>query len=252
MNKKNAISVIASKSTSCASLRGREKKLSVASFFAGVGGIELGFEQTGAFKTIYANEYDPYPIATYELNSRIHVDTRSICEVKPEDVPDTDIIAAGFPCTDLSIAGNRTGLRNEDGSLTRSGLFYELTRIIQAKAPRVVMLENVQHLEHHDDGKTLQAVLDELRKAGYQYVHYDVLSGDTHGDIPQNRERIFIVGFQFEEDFRRFSFPEPVLLKKSVFDVIDSKSVKDEKYYYREWKGNGKAYQILRNPDHLI
>lgn len=100
------------------------KNFTCASFFSGVGGIDLGFEQTWGFKVVYANEVDPYPVRTYELNSTLKVDNRSIVDVKPEEVPDFDVALAGFPCTDISIAGNKKGLFNNDGTLTRSGLFF--------------------------------------------------------------------------------------------------------------------------------
>ena len=101
-------------------------KLKCASFFAGVGGIDIG------------NEIDPYPVRTYELNSNIKVDNRSICDVQPDEIPDFDVMLAGFPCTDISVAGARQGLFNDDGTLTRSGLFFELIRIIHVKKPRIV------------------------------------------------------------------------------------------------------------------
>lgn len=82
-------------------------KLTCASFFAGVGGIDMGFEETGKFDVVYANEIDTYPIQTYELNSKIKVDDRSICDVEPYDIPDFDVLLAGFPCTDISIAGKQ-------------------------------------------------------------------------------------------------------------------------------------------------
>ena len=109
-----------------------------ASFFAGVGGIDIGFEQAG-FKTLYANEVDPYPVKTFEANFDLKVDLRSITDVKPEDIPSNcNIYLAGFPCTDISIAGYRQGLFNEDGSLTRSGLYYELLRLIKKNKPHLL------------------------------------------------------------------------------------------------------------------
>lgn len=141
-------------------------KLKCASFFAGVGGIDIGFENTGAFEVIYANEIDPYPVRTYELNSNIKVDNRSICDVQPDEIPDFDVMLAGFPCTDISVAGARQGLFNDDGTLTRSGLFFELIRIIHVKKPRIVFLENVKNLVGHNDGKTFLAIINALEQEG--------------------------------------------------------------------------------------
>ena len=118
------------------------KKLKCASFFAGVGGIDLGFEQAGVFETIYANEFDKYPSRTFELNfPDIKVDIRDIQEVKSEEIPEFDVMFAGFPCQAFSIAGYRKGFDDEKG---RGELFFELTRIIEDKYPRICFFENVK------------------------------------------------------------------------------------------------------------
>lgn len=106
--------------------------LHCASFFAGVGGIELGFIQSGCIVD-YANEIDDYAVKTYEMNFSLKVDHRSILEVQPEEVPDVDVIMGGFPCQAFSIAGYRRGFEDEKG---RGTLFFELLRIIKAKIGR--------------------------------------------------------------------------------------------------------------------
>lgn len=104
---------------------------SVASFFAGVGGIDLGFEQTGKFKTVYANEIDSYPAETLALNfPEVDLDVRDIREVEAKDIPDVDIMIGGFPCQAFSIAGYRKGFNDEKG---RGDLFFELARLIDEK-----------------------------------------------------------------------------------------------------------------------
>ena len=99
--------------------------LRCASFFAGVGGIDKGFEKNKLFKVVYANEFDPYPVRTYELNSKLKVDCRDIREVKAEEIPDFDVLLAGFPCQAFSVAGNRKGFEDEKG---RGTLFLQFTR----------------------------------------------------------------------------------------------------------------------------
>lgn len=220
-------------------------KYTCASFFAGVGGIDIGFEQTGKFKVIYANEIDPYPVKTYELNSKIKVDNRPIEEVKPEEIPDFDVLLAGFPCTDISIAGFQKGLFNEDGTITRSGLFFHLIRIIHTKKPRIVFLENVKNLVGHNNGETFKVILDSLAGEGYKSVKYKVLNAMTHGDVPQNRERIYIVAFRDSKDMKDFHFPEPIELKKKLSDIIDFHTKIDEKYYYTKGKYAGNLYEKL-------
>lgn len=215
-----------------------------ASFFAGVGGIDIGFEQAG-FKTLYANEIDPYPVKTFELNIPLKVDLRSITEVQPKDIPsECNIYLAGFPCTDISIAGYRQGLFNQDGSLTRSGLYYELLRLIKANKPEVVFLENVKNLVGHNNGETFKVIYDSLADEGY-HIKYQVLNAMEYGNVPQNRERIYIVGFQDESACKRFEFPMPISRDKKLSDIIDFENKLDDRYYYTPGKYKGDIYEKL-------
>ncbi len=215
--------------------------LRCASFFAGVGGIDIGFESAKLFKVIYANEIDPYPVKTYELNSKVKVDCRDIHEVKNEEIPDFDVMLAGFPCQAFSVAGYRKGFDDEKG---RGTLFFELVRIIKAKQPQIVFLENVKNLVGHDNGNTFAVIVDELQKENY-HVKYAVLNAMEYGNIPQNRERIYIVAFKDIEQYKSFEFPLPVPLKKKLSDIIDFKNLVDEKYYYTDGKYKGDIYKQL-------
>lgn len=215
-----------------------------ASFFAGVGGIDIGFKQAG-FGTLYANEVDPYPVKTFELNFPLEVDLKSITDVQPTEIPqECNIYLAGFPCTDISVAGYRQGLFNEDGSLTRSGLYYELLRLIKANKPEVVFLENVKNLVGHNNGETFKVIYDSLADEGY-HLKYQVLNAMEYGNVPQNRERIYIVGFLDEEACRRFEFPTPITRTKLLSDIIDFENKLDEKYYYTPGKYKGDLYEKL-------
>lgn len=220
-------------------------KLTCASFFAGVGGIDIAFESTQKFEVIYANEIDSYPVKTYELNSKVKVDNRSISDVLPSEIPSFDIALAGFPCTDISVAGERKGLYNEDGSYTRSGLFFELMRIIHHKKPKIIFLENVKNLVGHDKGQTFKLILDALKQEGYSSPFYDVLNAMDYGNVPQNRERIYIVAFRDDLNITEFKFPEPIKLEKKISDIIDFDNQLDEKYYYTEGKYKGDIYSKL-------
>ena len=214
-----------------------------ASFFAGVGGIDKGFEQAG-FPTIYANELDPYPIKTYELNYDIKVDSRSIEEVQPDEIPTAEIYLAGFPCTDISVAGYRQGLYNPDGSYTRSGLFFEFLRLIKVNQPPIVFVENVKNLVTHNKGETFEIIQKSLEAAGY-HIKYKVLNADEYGNVPQNRERIYIVGFLDEEQCERFEFPEKIKLTTKLSDIIDYENKLDDKYYYTPGKYANNLYEKL-------
>lgn len=215
--------------------------LKCASFFAGVGGIDIGFESTSFFDVIYANEIDEYPVKTYEKNSKIKVDCRDIHDVKAEEIPDFDVLLAGFPCQAFSIAGYRKGFDDEKG---RGTLFFELVRIIKAKQPKIIFLENVKNLVGHDNGNTFSVILDELKKENY-YVKYKVLNAMEYGNIPQNRERIYIVAFKNIDVYRFFEFPMPIPMTTPLSEIIDFSSKVDEKYYYTEGKYKGDIYEKL-------
>ena len=216
-------------------------KLKCASFFAGVGGIDMGFEQTKFFETVYANEFDKYPVKTYEHNFKILVDCRDINNVPASQIPDFDVMLAGFPCQAFSVAGYRKGFEDEKG---RGTLFFELVRIIKEKQPSIVFLENVKNLVGHDNGNTFSVILEELEKENYK-VKFAVLNAMEYGNIPQNRERIYIVAFKDEEVYRRFDFPKPIKLTTKLSDIIDFENKLDEKYYYTEGKYKGNMYELL-------
>lgn len=217
------------------------KKMKCASFFAGVGGIDMGFELTKAFDVVYANELDVYPVRTYELNSDIKVDCRDIREVMPEQMPDFDVCLAGFPCQSFSVAGYRQGFNDEKG---RGTLFFEIARILKTKKPKIVFLENVKNLVSHDEGKTFAIILDTLQQLGY-HVKYKVLNAMDYGNVPQNRERIYIVGFLDKNQCDKFKFPETVPLTTKLSDIIDFHTKMNEKYYYTPGKYKGDIYEKL-------
>lgn len=213
--------------------------LTAASFFAGVGGIDLGFEETGAFRTIYANEIDSYAVKTYEANFDIKVDCRDINDVKVDEIPDFDIMLAGFPCQAFSLAGYRQGFNDEKG---RGTLFFELVRILKVKKPKIVFLENVKNLVGHDNGNTFRVILEELDKLGY-HVKYQVLNAKDYGNIPHGRERIYIVAFRSKTLYQKFEFPKPIKLTTKLNECIDFNTKQDDKYYYSE--NNCKFYEKL-------
>ena len=217
------------------------EKLKCASFFAGVGGIDLGFERTGLFETIYANEFDEYPARTYEENFKVKVDLRDINLVQTDEIPDFDVMLAGFPCQAFSVAGNRKGFDDEKG---RGALFFQLVRILKDKKPPLVFLENVKNLVGHDNGNTFSVILDELKQLGY-FVKYAVLNAMEHGNVPQNRERIYIVAFKDEGMYQKFVFPLPIRLTSKLTDIIDFEKEFEEKYYYRAGKYKGDIYEQL-------
>lgn len=154
--------------------------------FAGIGGFRLGFENAGC-KCVFSSEIDKHACEMYELNFQENPEC-DITKLNPKDIPDFDILCAGFPCQSFSICGKQKGFYDE----TRGTLFFDICRILEEKKPKVFVLENVFNLEKHDSGKTLTVMLSALYELGYSVV-YKVLNAKDFG-VPQNRERIVIIG----------------------------------------------------------
>lgn len=208
----------------------------VASLFAGIGGIDIGFESTGGFQTVWANEFDSKAQHTYKENFRNILNEQDIRSVSPEEIPEIDVLLSGFPCTSFSIAGYRKGFEDEN----TGDLFFETLRIIVAKKPKVILLENVKNLLGHDEGKTFKIIYNALTQNGYT-IKYQVLNAKEFGNIPQNRERIYIVGFRNEVHAKNFEFPMPIDLTTSIESLIEE--VVPETFFYSE--KNCKFYDQL-------
>ena len=175
---------------------------------------------------------------TYDLNFlKAKLVVEDMRKIGIDDLPKFDFLLGGFPCQAFSIAGYRQGFNDHKD---RGNLFFDVARIIEARKPEGFLLENVKNLKSHDSGKTFRIIEDTLKNLGY-YVKYKVLNSMEYGNIPQNRERIYIVGFKNKNYTDKFSFPEPVKLAKKITDLLE-KNV-SEKYYY-----NGKPlYEKLKD-----
>lgn len=200
--------------------------MKICSLFSGIGGIDLGFKQAG-FDIVWANEFDRDATTTYRVNfGDNHLVERDIREINPHDIPDFDVLVAGFPCQPFSIAGKKKGFKDPRGNL-----FFEIGRIIDVKRPPIVFLENVANLVEHDEGRTFLVIYNTLAQFGYA-VKYKVMDSHEYGDVPQQRKRIFIVAFLDYEQCERFSFPEPVKKTIQLNDIIDRSIKHDDAYYY--------------------
>jgi len=205
--------------------------------FAGIGGIRIGFESAG-FESVFSNDFEPQCKITYDLNfetSKLHI--QDIREIEPNSLPDFDFLLGGFPCQAFSIAGNRQGFDDEKN---RGNLFFYIAEILKQRQPTGFLLENVKNLKTHDSGKTFQVIQSILFELGY-HIKFKVLNTMEYGNVPQNRERIYIVGFKYIEQCMTFSFPDSILLTKTIHDVLEDQV--DSKYYY-----NGKPlYDRIKN-----
>ncbi len=196
--------------------------------FAGIGGIRLGFEKEG-FKTIFANDFDKTCKDTYDLNfSEPKLTIEDINKLDIKIIPEFDILLGGFPCQAFSVAGYRKGFKDEKG---RGNLFFRIAEILEERKPKAFLLENVKNLKGHDKGKTFKIIEKTLRGLGY-HIKSKVLNSMTHGNIPQNRERIFIVGFLDEEKAEAFGFPDEIKLTKNFRQFTANEA--DDKYYYND------------------
>ena len=203
-------------------------KMRCASFFAGVGGIDIAFEQAG-FEIVYANELDKFAVETFKANHKTFIDHRSITDVQAKDIPDFDIMLAGFPCQAFSVAGYRKGFEDKG----RGDLYFELERIFIEKKPKVIFLENVKNLVSHDHGRTFEIIKKSLMDNGY-HIKHQVLNASEYGNIPQNRERIYVVCFQDEQAMKKFQFPEKIELTATLQDMLEDENTIDKKYFYTE------------------
>lgn len=194
-------------------------KFTFIDLFAGIGGIRLGYQSLGG-KCVFSSEWDKDAAKTYYSNFG-EEPFGDIQKIAPSDIPDFDVLLAGFPCQPFSIIGDKEGFNHE----TQGTLFFNIEKILLVKRPKAFMLENVRNLTAHDNGRTFKIILSHLRKAGYD-VHYKVLNALDYG-VPQKRERIIICGFRKPVAFE-FPPPIPVEQRKTVADIIDAEAENDK------------------------
>lgn len=219
--------------------------------FAGIGGTRLGFQLHGNVKSVFSSEWDKFAKQTYNSNFG-EVPNGDITKIDEKDIPNHDILVGGFPCQAFSQAGLKQGFED-----TRGTLFFDIARIIKEKRPKMFLLENVKNLVSHDKGRTFKVIINTLEELNYK-VFYNLLKARDFG-LPQNRERIYIVGFNLDyyPSDMNFSFPNPSFKPTKVGDILDS--YVDEKYTIsdklwaghkrrkkeHELKGNGFGYTLF-------
>ena len=179
--------------------------------FAGIGGFHLALSSLGA-ECVYANEWDKHAQKVYESNFSI-IPEGDITKVNENTIPNHDILCAGFPCQAFSISGKQRGFEDSRGTL-----FFDVARIVKAKKPKVVFMENVKNFEVHDNGNTLSVVKKTMEDLGYTF-YYKVLNAVDFG-VPQKRERIYMVCFRKDFHISGFSFPKPFKLTNHVEDFL--------------------------------
>ena len=186
--------------------------------------MDLGFINNG-FNIIWANDFDKDAVKTYQANINDDIILGDINE-HLEEIPNHDVLLAGFPCQPFSMMGKQKGFNDERGTL-----FFTIEQILNRHKPKIIVLENVRNLQTHDNGNTLARMLDILENKLNYKIHYQVLNTADFG-LPQTRRRVFMVGFwrdEFEDKADKFIFPEGRQLEKKVFDLLDKEV--DKKYF---------------------
>ena len=230
-------------------------KFKFIDLFAGIGGFRLALQNLEG-KCVFISEWDKYSKQTYKANfGEIPFGDITKPETKNYIPGNFDVLCAGFPCQAFSIAGRRGGFED-----TRGTLFFDVAEIIKKKQPKAIFLENVKGLRNHDKGKTLATILNVLREdLGYYVPEPQILNAKEFG-VPQNRERIFIVGFRKDLEITDFQYPEPTNKNAILENILEENEV-SVKYYLsttylqtlknhrarHESKGNGFGYEIIPN-----
>ncbi len=198
--------------------------------FAGIGGLRKAFEQHGG-RCVFTSEWDTYAQKTYMANFPVdHPLVGDITKVPEKDIPDHDVLLAGFPCQPFSIAGvskkNSLGRKHGFECTTQGTLFFDVARIIREKQPKAFLLENVKNLQSHDKGNTFRVILDTLKNELNYQVFYKVI--DAKGFVPQHRERIFIVGFRENTEFTWNALQLPDSNAKKMADILHPQDGSEE------------------------
>jgi DNA (cytosine-5)-methyltransferase 1 len=215
-------------------------ELKVGALFAGVGGIELGFMQAG-FTPLLANEIDKNAGITYMKNFKHDLIIKDIHELAANEFPKINVLTGGFPCQAFSVAGYRKGFKDPRGNV-----FWEIVRILEKKKPEVIFLENVKNLTTHDGGRTFKIVLEALTDLGY-HIKYKIMNAYEYSSIPQNRERIYIVGFRTKKYYNNFEFPEKNNLKLDLSKYIDFENKIEDNFYYNDKYMSKKLIKEITN-----
>ena len=212
----------------------------IGSLFSGIGGIDIGFQQAG-FEMAWAVEKDAASCKTYRFNfPEVKLIEKDIRYVDPNHLETVDVLVAGFPCQAFSVAGKQRGFSDPRGHL-----FYEIGRFIDAHRPRFVFLENVPNLIEHDEGRTFLTIHNVLSELDYS-IRYRVLRASEYGNVPQIRDRIYVVAFREQQDCDHFCYPEKRELQVDIESILKRTEKKHPVYYYSAEDDFGeKAYDIV-------
>lgn len=236
-----------------------KNKFTFIDLFAGIGGIKIAFDRQGGI-CVFSSEWDKYAQQTYEANFK-ETPAGDITKINEREIPDHDILLAGFPCQPFSIAGvsKKKSLGQDHGFLdkTKGTLFFDIARIVKEKRPKILFLENVKNLQSHDKKKTFKVIIDTLKSLDYE-PYFKIMDGKYF--VPQHRERIIIVAFNNKYFYHKEKFSFPEIENRTIAKVADILELEvNEKYtlsdklwkYLKDYaekhrkKGNGFGYGLV-------
>jgi len=214
--------------------------------FAGIGGMRIAFESAGA-ECVLTCEINEDALTTYKANFKSnsnHIYHNDILTLTKDIVPAHNILVAGFPCQPYSIAGLRKGLKDERGG----DVFLSILKILKERKPDAFLLENVKGMLNHDKGETFAFMKKSLEDCGY-FTANKVLNSMEHANVPQNRERVFLVGFKDEAKLKNFTFPSEVKLTKTIHDCLETEQVAKEFYYDNRYDCFAEIQKSIKSRD---
>lgn len=221
-------------------------KYTVGSLFAGIGGFCKAFKTVG-FQIVWANDNDLNAMNTYSHNfPEVNIYSKSIKDISvlKDNIKNVDVLTAGFPCQPFSLAGNRLGFKDDRGNL-----FFEIIRIVKEfgkDRPKILVMENVKNLLSHDSGKTISRIMNEIQAAGYWFNinSMKVLNTRNYTEIPQNRERLYMVALSWEVfDYNSFVFPSEEETLKDLKSFLDLDQPAEQEFYFSEETKYGRLFK---------
>src|SRR5210317_1286808 len=202
-------------------------KIKFIDLFAGTGAFTLTLEKSNRFNCVFTNDMMECSKKIYELNHPEHKFTlKDLNTINVSDIPSHNVLCGGFPCQPFSIAGEKKGFDDK-----RSNVFWKIIEILEKHTPEIIILENVKNLKSHDNGITYKIIENKLNELGY-HIKTSILDTNKITNIPQHRERIYIIGFRDKEKYDKFNFDFPEQQQGKISDILE-KNV-DDKYYYTD------------------
>jgi DNA (cytosine-5)-methyltransferase 1 len=203
-----------------------DKTIKMIDLFAGTGAFSYAFHQTNKVDTVFANDLLESSESIFNLNNHIKLTRKDLNSIKDEEIPEFDILTGGFPCQPFSIAGMKKGFEDE-----RSNVFWKILSILKTHSPKIVVLENVKNLQSHDNGNTYKVIVENLTNLGY-HVKTKILNTCKITNVPQNRERIYIICFKEKALYDKFDFDFKESVNEPLVNFLDTNI--PDKYYYND------------------